>query len=138
VPDVAGLAFDTLAGEAGDYMRRYYLQRGAQHLRFHEILSSDPGRHFHDHPWDYVSLILVGGYTEHTPEGSTHYSAPCLLVRQAEAAHRLELTAPAWTYVVTGPPRRRWGFHTEAGWIYWRAYAGAGAVRGGDEDASAW
>jgi hypothetical protein len=37
-----------------------------QNARVHEILRSDEDRELHDHPWDYTSVILKGGYTEIT------------------------------------------------------------------------
>lgn len=56
------------------YMDRYWLLRiggdpdgypwfGA---RIHHIRSSD-SQHFHDHPWNFFSLILWGGYWEEQP-----------------------------------------------------------------------
>jgi hypothetical protein len=106
------------------YMERYYLQRSkALSVRLHHLLTDDLMRHPHDHPWDFASLLLTGGYRETTPEGSADYWAPCIVSRPAEQLHSLELLAgPMWTYVVTGPLRRRWGFQTEQGWVYWREY----------------
>jgi hypothetical protein len=139
-PDVTGLPFDEIgAAGAGVYMRRHYLERSRSHdLRFHHILKSDPGRDLHDHPWDFTALLLSGGYIEHTPAGALRYDAPCVIVRAAEDLHRLELTAPVWTLVVTGPVRRRWGFQTPTGWVPWRRYPGAGVVAGGEPLESAW
>lgn len=55
------------------YMERFYFfrwrSRGEKHgpltVRVHHILRSDSDRHFHDHPWPYVTLILRGGYIEY-------------------------------------------------------------------------
>ena len=69
------------------------------------------------------------------------------MVRKAEAAHRLDLLdGPMWTYVTTGPVRRRWGFHTEQGWVHWSRYLAAGVAvpslvmvdRGGPRRGDAW
>lgn len=39
----------------------------------------------------------------------------------AESLHRLILLAPVWTFVVSGPRRRGWGFQVPGkGWIFWR------------------
>lgn len=70
----------------GDYMRRYLVESPWGTLRAHNILRSDEDRHYHDHPWDFRSLVLgpldprpvlrgeVGlvewlrlGYVEHVP-----------------------------------------------------------------------
>jgi hypothetical protein len=122
-------------------MRRYYRNQGpGPSHRFHRIITSDPGRVMHDHPWDFTSQLLQGCYIEHTPRGTTVYRAPCVITRQAEQPHRLELPeGEVWTYVVTGMARRRWGFWTPHGWVHWRHYPGAGtAARCTDEDESRW
>jgi hypothetical protein len=125
-PDVTGLPCDEITdSEAGAYMRRHHLQFGPDGaVRFHHILQSDPGEDLHDHPWDFVSLMLAGSYTEHTPAGVTVYTAPCVITRKAEQLHRLELDQPVWTYIVTGKVRRRWGFCTSHGWVPHTRYTG--------------
>jgi len=131
LPDVSGLPCDSLSGPDGaEYMRRYYRNRGpGPSFRFHRIITSDPGRVLHDHPWDFVSQLLEGCYIEHTLRGEVVYRAPCVIRRRAEMPHRLELPeGEVWTYVVTGRPRRRWGFWTARGWVHWRDYPGAGAA----------
>ncbi len=35
---------------------------------------------------------------------------------------RCTQTQPVWTFVVSGPKRRSWGFHTEQGWVNHRDY----------------
>jgi hypothetical protein len=129
-PDVTGLPCDKIASEeAGEYMRRYHLEFTRDHaIRFHHILTSDPGTDLHDHPWDFVSVMLAGAYTEHTPDGAVRYEAPCVITRQAEHLHRLELDAPAWTYIVCGRVRRSWGYATARGWVPWRQHAGRGSL----------
>ncbi len=129
VPDTAGLPCDRLlASDGAEYMRRYYL--GWNRSRFHHIVASDPGRDFHDHPWDFVSRLLVGSYIEHTPSGEIRYTAPCVIVRRAESLHRLELAdGDVWSYVVHGRVRRTWGFMTDHGWLAHDRYD-AGSIAG--------
>lgn len=129
---VAGLEI-VLDGEP--YMERCFLVGGPRErgpsARFHLILRSDPGRDLHDHPWDFTSVILRGAYTEVTHTGETTYRAGDVIVRRAEDPHRLILDdGPVWTLVRTGPVRRRWGFHTPAGWVHWSDYAQAGEKTG--------
>jgi hypothetical protein len=122
-----GLESDNIRNQFGEvYMDRFY-PTGDKSLRFHHILESDSDRDLHDHPWDFVSLILEGRYHETTEDGTTiEYGEGDLLIRQAETLHRLTLDdGPVWTYVVTGPVRRRWGFQTEYGWVHWRDYLDA-------------
>lgn len=132
-PDVSHLPCDRLLDSGGaEYMRRFYVQRGSgPNARFHQIVASDPQRVFHDHPWDYTTVLLSGSYLEHTPDGDVLYTAPCTIVRKAESLHRLELPdGPVWTWFVTGRWKRRWGFMTEHGWVHYADYTDAGTLAG--------
>ena len=125
----------------GNYMHRWIARCPWGTLRLHHVLTSDEGRDFHDHPFDFASLILRGGYLEHVPgcgcipvlpEGKhvTHAASPCrvyrpgtIVRRKAEDFHRLELLdGPALTVVLAGPYRRAWGFKTAAGWVPYEEY----------------
>jgi hypothetical protein len=104
----------------GSYMSRWYLQTPWFTVRLHHILRSDEARALHDHPWDFWSLLLTGGYTEITPTGTRRWPWCSLVRRRAEDLHRLVLDRPVWTLVWTGPRRRSWGFLVDGQWIYWR------------------
>lgn len=100
-------------------------------LRLHAIGQSDPGE-LHDHPWDFVSIILKGSYLEYLggggPDCYNNGVAKRLVVRRAwrparrnaEQQHRVIIpTDPetgerpvVWTLCITGPERREWGFWT--------------------------
>lgn len=112
------------------YMERWVFRTPWFNIRIHHILKSDEGRDLHDHPFDFTSLILSGGYTEVTPSrhaGMTftkNYKAGNVLTRKAEALHRLILRegSTTWTLVFAGPRRRKWGFMTTKGWVYYQDY----------------
>lgn len=113
------------ASHLGDYMKRWILSTPWGTLRIHKILRSDKDRHLHDHPWDFTSFILKGRYIEHTAAGGREFRPGSVNRKRAEDLHRLELRhGPVWTFVVSGPVRRKWGFVTAKGWIYWRTYTG--------------
>lgn len=111
--------------DGGLYMRRWRIgPRWLPSVRAHHILKSDSDRHLHDHPFDFVSIMLKGSYAEIRDNRlpPKRYFAPCVLFRRAETAHRLIVIEPVWTLVLRGPIRRRWGFHTGDGWVYHRDY----------------
>jgi hypothetical protein len=108
------------------YMERWMTPRfwnKLPRIRLHHIMRSDSDREMHDHPFDFTSIILSGGYTEHRPDGSRRFYGPGSIVRRkAEDLHRLELDVPAWTICITGPKRRDWGFMRDGVWTRWQDF----------------
>jgi hypothetical protein len=134
----------------GYYMKRWILRLPFGFtIRLHQILRSDGDRHLHDHPFDFTSLLLTGGYTEITPcdecnpelsDCSTPHPNQCTACfgterqvtkfprfsinrKRAEAVHALLLHRPVLTLVFAGPKRRDWGFQTEEGWVHNEHYS---------------
>lgn len=120
----------------------WLLQRFDIAVRVHEIVASDDDRALHDHPWDYWSLILHGGYTEISSAGRVWYGPGSFIRHKAEHRHRLRLERPRHpafpnAYVLTGPPvpcltlfvmfrkRQSWGFFVDGEKINWRDYRAA-------------
>jgi len=129
------------------YMERYWFirigrrgggQSGTYPLvgaRVHHILRSDDDRHFHDHPWPYLTVILRGGYWEVRPvfidqvvsyERRRWHGPGSVLLRRAGSWHRLELPEgqTAWTLFCTGPKVQHWGFLVGRRKVHWREYLG--------------
>jgi hypothetical protein len=112
------------------YLTRYVVEEfpDGSGIYLHFIHRSDSDREFHDHPWDFRSFIVRGGYIEHTPEGSREFYPGSWNVRQAEQLHRLELFCPEDTITILfrGPKRREWGFKAIGGeWTHNEAYLDA-------------
>lgn len=102
-------------------------------IKLHHIVRSDLGRHLHDHPWDFVTVILWGGYYEVTPlkklsngtiTGNQWYKPGSIIRHKAKDRHRVELKneKACWSLVICGPRKREWGFHTDTGWMHWKEY----------------
>jgi hypothetical protein len=113
----------------------------------HNIVANDADPH-HDHPWDFVSFILKGGYFDTnlaTPYPTpSNWRKPGSIIRhKAEDAHKIELRnisggpgttkeyVPAWSLVIAGRTRREWGFWIQGSatpppdpmeWIPWSVY----------------
>jgi hypothetical protein len=114
---------DACAPELGPLMVRYFLIRTPWfNLYLHRFLRSDNDRHFHDHPWDFVTVLLSGGYWENTPGGRFWRRRFSILRRPAEWQHWVEIVEPVWTLIAVSRKRREWGFHTERGWLDWKTY----------------
>lgn len=111
----------------------------------HRITAPDPGQDLHDHPWSFVSLILVGGYTEQRALSREAADLACIAERWPETCdrgvieHRGRWSVKAmrldechqivdlggrtcWTLVVHGPHRREWGFYLPAGFLSEHTY----------------
>lgn len=90
-------------------------------IKLHRILMSDDDC-MHDHPWSFISIILRGGYVEHTPKGKKLYGAGSILWRPTPSVHKLEIFQPATTLVITFRKVREWGFYTANGWQVWHTF----------------
>lgn len=121
------------------YMRRWFAWCPWFGIRVHHILRSDHDKALHDHPWDFTSILLTGGYSEVVPVGPSTRPRPVspdgkhmridwprwsIVRHKAEDFHRLVLEKPVWTLVFTGPKRQSWSFLTPKGRIPWRQYLG--------------
>lgn len=135
-----------IGGEDRPYLRRWFVipRNRWFNVYLHQFLRSDDDRALHDHPWVNLSILLRGGYIEHTiaAGGIAHRDflfAPAWRFRRSgRFAHRIELLngfesfasettepkpMPCWTLFITGPRYRSWGFHCpEQGWIHWKRF----------------
>lgn len=109
-------------------------------IRIHHIRSSDWARALHDHPWGSISLILRGSYIEVTPRNQAQFpywdrfphrqlrstrTPGAIRMRRATDRHRLIVANGSdgcWSMFMMWRNIRRWGFHTEKGWIDRRDY----------------
>ncbi len=93
------------------YLVRWRLETKWGSVRLHHWLGPDDSRNFHDHPWDFVTFVLKGGYTDSNPNGKQHLKAPAVQYRSAIHQHTVFPDSKgAWTLVFTGPKIRPWGF----------------------------
>ena len=127
-----------------DYLHRYYLlfkdrKNFPFNLTLHKIVKSDDPI-LHDHPWPFLTIVLKGGYYEHTPltdsngkmigELSRWRGPGSFIYHKAKEFHWLELdesVGPATTLFFMGPQQRDWGFlvnrtKQKTQWIQWENY----------------
>ena len=84
----------------------------------HGIYHKDEEVNMHNHPWDFFSVVLRGGFTEQLHGGAFVRRTPLKCkYSKAEAFHRifaLDEGKPCYTLVITGPERPEpWGYDTE-------------------------
>lgn len=108
------------------------LQRFGIAMRVHIIHRSDQDREFHDHPWNFLTIILRGGYWEHQPDDSGWVAtfwrpAGSILFRHAADWHRLTINPgeQAVTLFITFRKRQMWGFLVNGQKVPWWAHTRA-------------
>ncbi len=100
----------------------------------HHLTSPDTGD-LHDHPWNFLSIVVRGGYDEILDPAPADRSVMAswrtwgrwsVHRMRTTSAHRIESVQPGtWTIVVTGRRARRWGFWHACRWTDWADYIGA-------------
>lgn len=128
--DITKVADDTYL-----YLRRYFITAkkpdNDKRIFIHFIARSDDDRDLHDHPWDFISYILLGGYFEEVftagPKSETTdewFGIGSKVVHRATDAHRLRLPGPTWTLVFRSGRQRVWGFWQNGVHVPWNVYLG--------------
>lgn len=119
------------------YMGRWWVLKESTWFpyaaRLHYIARPDRDRHLHDHPYDFRTLILKGGYDELDIFGNTHGRYPgTSYARRAQEYHKItEMLGEdggAWTLFIYRHRKvsNPWGFLTTVGQsvrkVHWREY----------------
>jgi hypothetical protein len=116
------------------WMMQFWLGLDA---RIHIILRSDKERDPHDHPTNYLTVILRNGYFEERYDDddnliSAKWHGPgSVLFRRATDRHilRLKENMPATTLFVRGRKLRDWGFWRDGAMTPWQQYESRDAGR---------
>jgi hypothetical protein len=111
-----------LHGEA--YLTRFILYIAGRTVRLHKFHRGDDERAPHDHPWDFWTFPLCGGYAELIPDFEFDSGFRLNWVpgwrwsfRPAKYQHIVvDPEKPFWTLVVTRVKSNGWGFWPS----YWK------------------
>lgn len=143
-------------GDSDVYMARFWLSaairrpasqggeaiESGESLLLHYFARGDDDQALHDHPWDFRTTILVGGYQECMPPTEWMPTTVDIALgppwdkrrewrRAGETLghlstdlHCVQSVSPdTWTLVRTGPRIRPWGFHPpDQPWVDYRAF----------------
>lgn len=99
----------------------------------HWIFLPDNDRDCHDHPWNFKSFVLRGGYAEHLyysmkdrkrdKFSTKEYGRFSYHRMPTYFAHRITwLKENTVTLIITGRRKRTWGFWTKEGWVKYNDY----------------
>lgn len=100
-------------------------------IYLHKICLPDYDEHMHDHPWNFVSLILKGGYLEKFATDSNYSLTLCELRRPGNIVkrtrydiHKIEklLSSSNWSLVFAWGKYENWGYRADDQWIDHKLY----------------
>ena len=106
-----GVTHDLVFENDQPYLERWIIWFGFT-LRLHKFHKGDDDRAYHDHPWWFVTVP----FTTYEEDTSTWGVRPVKRFRPhfrpAKHQHivRLVGTEPVWTFILTGPKSKEWGF----------------------------
>jgi CRP-like cAMP-binding protein len=93
-------------------------------IYLHGIYKADSDIHLHDHPWDYLSIILSGSFLEETVDHNGCQTVNLMkpgssVRRKAEQFHKIKdmITPKVHTLFITKKPRRDWGYNVDGKWM---------------------
>jgi hypothetical protein len=99
------------------YLRRWVINFYFFSVRLHHWISSDDHRNFHDHPWNFLTIVLRGGYTDISDKGAELLTPGSIRLRKASHAHTVNVNpGGCWTLLLTGRTKRQWGFWVGDRW----------------------
>jgi hypothetical protein len=131
------LTREIVSREGKVHFRRYrLLETPWFSVYIHNICESDLDLHMHDHPWDFTTILIKGGYKEYTkdhpvgwyylPIGRRTYDTPGMYMihHRAEDMHKIQLldNKPAWSLFLCGPRRREFGYDVDGKWVHNKTY----------------
>lgn len=114
-----------IGGTEDPYLYRWHIipRNKYFNIYLHHFMRSDDDRALHDHPWWNISILLTGGYLEHTKTDVLPRYRGSVVFRGPSTSHRIELDhGPVWTLFITGRRVREWGFHCPQGWKHWKEF----------------
>lgn len=99
--------------EIGEKFTRYALWRTRWfNVYLHELMAPKWDPKCHDHPWWFITVLLCGGYLEHSDGRKRRRLPGMILFRRASFSHRIITPyGKSWSLVITGKKSAKWGHH---------------------------
>lgn len=86
-------------------------------IYLHKWLLPDPRPTLHDHPWPFLSIILLGGYTEKTIHGTRNVRRLNWTSKHKFHTVTKLLRVPTWSLMFVGPTGDTWGYLNNPEWV---------------------
>lgn len=93
-------------------------------IYLHHFTRADQDKHLHDHPWNFYSLVLKGGYIEKTISGDVIRKPGNFGYIPGEKFHQIKSlpTGSSWTLIFRGKRFREWGYLVDGKWMEHQKY----------------
>ena len=93
-------------------------------IYIHGIYAADEDKHLHNHPWDYISMVLSGSYIEKTNKNINFLSLGTITKRNGNDYHKIYklLSKSVYTLFIVGPVKRHWGYSVDGNHITHEEY----------------
>ena len=116
-------ANETVGNPTCPVMTRTVVAVGGFSIRVHRFFPGYQDVHAHSHPWWFVTLVLRGGYVDHSKRGADRLSVGTFRLRRPQHTHRLAVGPEGCTtLVLTGPLINDWGFWVDRRFYPWDRY----------------
>jgi hypothetical protein len=119
--------------DGGIYLARFWLTvpkrnnqgryKSCNSVILHHFVQPDPDRHLHNHPQEFTSQILKGGYVEEVEEGfNTYVKGDVNHIGQDHYHKVTSVQGDTWSLVNTGHKLQGWGFKVDGVHVPYQEY----------------
>lgn len=94
------------------YLIRYILDFYIFSIRLHHWLKSETDIHLHNHPFNFITIVLYGGYIDQDSSKLNERMIPGKIrYRSASHTHHVRVRkGGCWTLMFAGRKKFKWGF----------------------------
>lgn len=96
--------------EINEEFTRWTLETPIGNILVHRMYAPIEHQYYHDHPWNFLAIVLRGGYWETLPSGRFWRKPGSILWRPAMTKHKTttKVGQISWSICFTGPKYREW------------------------------
>lgn len=89
-------------------------------INLHGIYKADEDLHLHNHPWNFISLVLKGWYVEELESCKLNLRSPfSIAMRKKERFHKIEtlITKSVYTLNFMWGKENKWGYEVDGKFV---------------------